>query len=181
MPNEEIDVPERMRRIGELVHQIDSEAEPRFRERAVELMTLLMEVHGAGLERMVAILSGSSAGRAAVDSFATDPLVNSLLLLYGLHPVDFETRIGQALDKVRPYLQSHGGNVELLGIEEEGVVRLKLAGSCHGCPSSALTLKNAIEEAIFEFAPDVSELRVEGAVAASEPKGFVPLTQIAVL
>jgi Fe-S cluster biogenesis protein NfuA len=62
---------------------------------------------------------------------------------------------------VKPYLHSHGGNVELLGIEE-GVVRLRLHGSCHGCPSSSATLKNTIEEAIMEKAPDVAGIRVEG-------------------
>ena len=104
--------------------------------------------------------------------------MSSLLLLYGLHPVDLETRVHQALDKVRPLLKSHGGNVDLLGIAD-GVVRLQLQGSCHGCPSSAQTLHNAIEAAIDEFAPDVVELKVEGvAVHAPPVSGFVPLAQL---
>lgn len=85
----------------------------------------------------------------------------------------------QALDKVRPMLHSHGGNVELLSIDD-GVVRLRLQGSCHGCPSSAMTLKNSIEEAIYEFAPDIAELHVEGAVPVPSPAGFVPLEQLVV-
>ncbi len=116
---------------------------------------------------------------SAQRQFAADPLVGSLLLLYGLHPVDLETRVHQALEKVRPLLKSHGGNVDLLGIDD-GVVRLKLQGSCHGCPSSAQTLHNAIEEAIYEFAPDVAELKVEGVAVPSTPpvSGFVPLAQL---
>jgi len=82
------------------------------------------------------------------------------LLLYGLHPLDLESRVGQALEKVRPYLHSHGGNIELLGLTD-GIVRLRLHGSCHGCPSSAQTLKQTIEEAIFEIAPDVTAIEVE--------------------
>ena len=85
------------------------------------------------------------------------------MLLYGLHPLDIESRVMKALDKVRPYLQSHKGNVEFVGITD-GFVRLKLQGSCDGCASSAMTLKFAIEEAIYEFAPDIAGLHVEGVV-----------------
>jgi Fe-S cluster biogenesis protein NfuA/nitrite reductase/ring-hydroxylating ferredoxin subunit len=89
-------------------------------------------------------------------------------MLYGLHPVDFSTRVLGALEKVRPYLQSHGGNVELMGVDD-GVVRLQMQGSCHGCPSSAMTLKLAIEEAIYDAAPDVVEIAVDGVVEARSP------------
>jgi Fe-S cluster biogenesis protein NfuA len=86
--------------------------------------------------------------------------------LYGLHPLDLETRVRQALEQVRPYLQSHGGNVELLGVEG-GIIRLRLQGSCHGCPSSAQTLKSTIEEAIAEKAPDAAGLQVEGEISST--------------
>ena len=69
----------------------------------------------------------------------------SLLLVHGLHPYDVETRVARALDGVRPYLGSHGGDVELLGVTDDGVVRLRLLGSCDGCPSSSVTLKLAVE------------------------------------
>jgi Fe-S cluster biogenesis protein NfuA/nitrite reductase/ring-hydroxylating ferredoxin subunit len=72
-----------------------------------------------------------------------------------------------ALEKCRPYLASHGGNVELVSLEEPGVVRLRMQGSCHGCPSSAVTLKLAIEQAIHEAAPDVTAILVEGQTAPS--------------
>ena len=95
------------------------------------------------------VTSSPLSGTALIDSLASDDLVASVMLLYGLHPLDLETRVLQALEQVRPYLRSHGGNVELLGVEE-GVIRLRLQGSCHGCPSSAQTLKSTIEEAIAE-------------------------------
>jgi Fe-S cluster biogenesis protein NfuA/nitrite reductase/ring-hydroxylating ferredoxin subunit len=94
-------------------------------------------------------------------------LVSHLLLLHGLHPLDVETRVVQALEEVRPYLQSHGGNVEFLGVEE-GVARLRMQGSCDGCPSSAMTLKLAIEEAVMKAAPDLDGIEAEG-VAEPEP------------
>jgi Fe-S cluster biogenesis protein NfuA len=95
-------------------------------------------------------------------------LVAHLLLLHGLHPVPVAQRVQGALDGVLPYLESHGGSVELLGIEG-GVARLRLQGSCSGCPSSTMTLKLAIEEAIFKAAPDIDEVRAEGAVPAAPP------------
>jgi Fe-S cluster biogenesis protein NfuA len=105
------------------------------------------------------------SGPSAVSEFAADGLVASLLLLHGLHPVDFGTRVRSALDSVRPLLRSHGGGVELLGVAD-GVVRLRLEGSCHGCPSSAQTLRDAIETALYEAAPDLAGLEVEGAAPA---------------
>ena len=86
--------------------------------------------------------------------------------MYGLHPLDLETRVEQALERVRPLLRSHHGDVELEGVID-GVVRLRMQGSCNGCPSSALTLKNAIEEAIYAAAPDVEAIQVEGVVDAA--------------
>lgn len=166
---------QRLQKIEALVHTIESAADPNVRASAVELMQSLMELHGAGIERMMEIaFESGAAGGEIIDRFADDDLVASLLLLYDLHPLDIEARVMQALDKVRPYLRSHGGNVELIGIAD-GAVRLRLVGSCHGCASSAMTLKLAIEEAIYELAPDVAALDVEGVVAQPPPSGLVQL------
>ncbi len=162
-----------IQRVEELISEIELVADPDTRAKALELVQSLMDFHGAGLDRMMERISeAGEAGASLFDDFARDDLVASMLLLYGLHPLDFETRIQQALDKVRPYLASHGGNVELLNVAE-GVVRLKLEGSCHGCPSSAMTLKLAIEEAIYEAAPDTIALEVEG-VVEQQPKPLTP-------
>ena len=114
-----------MEQIEGLIQKIENLPDPAARASAVALVQALMEFHGAGLERMMEIIGESGEGGYAVfDSFAKDDLVGSLLLLYGLHPLPLETRVTQALDKVRPYLDSHGGNVELLGVDD-GVVRLR--------------------------------------------------------
>src|SRR5271168_4788140 len=103
--SEEADFQRRMQRIEALVHEIESVADPRVQSRAVELVSLLMELHGAGIARMLELLSDVRATAAsAPQQFAADPLVSSLLLLYGLHPIDLETRVHQALEKVRPLL-----------------------------------------------------------------------------
>ncbi len=154
---------QRLQKIEGLVQTIESSADPHMRASAIELLQTLMEVHGAGIERLMEMVF-EMAGGEIIDRFGDDELVASLLLLYGLHPLDMETRVLQALDKVRPYLRSHGGNVELLSAQD-GVVRLQLQGSCNGCASSAMTLKLAIEEAIYEAAPDITALDVEGVVA----------------
>lgn len=171
-----------LQRIETLIQTIQTAASPNVRASAEELVQTLLALHGAGIERMLDLVweSEASGGTLIDEVLAKDDLVSSLLLLHGLHPLDLETRVGQALDKVRPYLDSHGGDVELLGVEDGGVVRLRLQGSCDGCPSSQVTLKYAIEEGIYAAAPDVTAIEVEGVVERplSMPNGIIPLTLI---
>ncbi len=167
-----------MQRIEELIGKIETMADPEARTAAVELVQSLMDFHGSGIERMMELVAeAGEAGSAIFESFARDSLVGSLLLLYGLHPVDVETRVMQALDKARPLLDSHGGDVELLGVDE-GVVRLRFRGSRKGCPSSALTLKLTIEEAIYAVAPDITAIESEGLVEQPSPTGLVQLSRL---
>ena len=171
------------RQIGSIegmIRALEKATDPALRTKAKELVQALMALHGVSLERMLEIVGQAGAsGKLIMDSFATDELVRSLLLLYGLHPVDLETRVLQALEKTRPYLRSHGGNVNLVGINDAGVVTLRLTGNCEGCPSSAATLKLAVEEAIYEAAPDITGILVPGAVPREvPPAAFVPLASL---
>ncbi|MDQ3906545.1 MAG: NifU family protein, partial [Actinomycetota bacterium] len=111
--------------------------------------------------------------------------VAGLLVLHDLHPQSTEERVLAALDRVRPYLGSHAGDVEYLGLDDDGTVRLRLAGSCDGCPSSALTVKMAIEKGIEDVAPEVTKVEVEGMVPESasglsvpEGRTLLPLAQV---
>jgi Fe-S cluster biogenesis protein NfuA/nitrite reductase/ring-hydroxylating ferredoxin subunit len=132
------------------------------RERAEELVRLVADLYGAGLERVLTILyEGGHLGDDMLDALAADELVSSLLLVHGLHPYDVQTRVEHALEGVRPYLGSHGGDVELLEVTEDDVVRLRLLGSCDGCASSSVTLKLAVEGAIEAAAPEVTGIEVE--------------------
>ena len=88
-------------------------------------------------------------------------MVASLLLIHDLYPVALEERVVEALDSVRPYMESHGGDVELLGVED-GVAQLRLEGSCNGCAASSATLELAIKKALDETAPDLLGIEVEG-------------------
>jgi Fe-S cluster biogenesis protein NfuA len=153
-------------RIEELLGQLRSAGDPGTAETAEEVVRLVVELYGAGLERTVEL-----AGPDALERFVGDELVASLLVLHGLHPKDTRTRVVEALDQVRPYLGSHAGGVELLGVDPEaGVVRLRLQGSCDGCPSSTQTVKLAIERAIEQAAPEVAAVEVENLTAQREPR-----------
>lgn len=159
----DLEIQRRLQRIEELVHTLEACVDSGVGSSAIELMRSLMELHGAGIERMLEIACESGAyGQTIIDRFAVDELVANLLLLYDLHPHGLEARANQALEGVRPHLRSHGGNVELLGVVD-GVVRLRLQGNCHGCSTSDETLRNLIEQAIFEAAPDARAIEVEGA------------------
>jgi Fe-S cluster biogenesis protein NfuA/nitrite reductase/ring-hydroxylating ferredoxin subunit len=146
------------------------------RERAEELVRLVADLYGGGLERILDILYG--LGRlddVVLDALADDELISSLLLVHGLHPYDITTRVERALASVRPYLGSHGGDVELLGVSADGVVRLRLLGSCDGCPSSAATLSLAVEGAVEAAAPEVTAIEVE---SVAEQPAAAPLISL---
>jgi Fe-S cluster biogenesis protein NfuA/nitrite reductase/ring-hydroxylating ferredoxin subunit len=122
-------------------------------EKGVELARALLDMYGEGLRRILE--------RADGRALAEDELISHLLLLHDLHPVPVEERVAEALDSVRPYLESHGGDVELAGVEDD-VVHVRMSGSCNGCPSSTMTLKLAIEDAIQRMAPEVQRVEAEG-------------------
>ena len=129
---------------------------------AEELVGLLVGLYGDGLAHVVAVLAErGQPGAEILAALTDDPLVESLLLLHDLHPLDTDARVQRALDQVRPYLGSHAGGVEYLGVTD-GIARLRLEGSCHGCPSSTVTVRLAIEGAVMDAAPEVTEVVVEG-------------------
>jgi Fe-S cluster biogenesis protein NfuA len=146
-------------------HLLESLHPGKDKETAEELVRLLVEMYGEALTRITAAISGDSELMARL---VKDDLVESLLLLHDLHPVDVDTRIQQALDQVRPFLGSHAGGVEFFGVDGGGIAQLSLQGSCEGCPSSMLTVKSAIEAAIMRAAPDINGIEVAG-VTADEP------------
>jgi Fe-S cluster biogenesis protein NfuA len=157
----------RMERIEQLLRSFEREPPP-LRENARELVQTLLEAHGDCLERMLGIVyEHGEAGQTLIDELARDEIISGLLLLHGLHPLDFETRVRQALERVRPSLAAHGGNVELLDIGPDRVIRLSLKGSCDGCPSSHQTLTSTIEESVYAAAPETGGIEVVGATAGA--------------
>jgi Fe-S cluster biogenesis protein NfuA len=152
--------PQNLRAVGDriesLLEELRATADPRSCELAEELLRLVTELYGGGLSRLVELAP------ERMDDFVADELVASLLLVHGLHPDSLATRVERALDSVRPFLGRHGGDVELLDIDESaGALHLRLLGSCDGCPSSSVTLQNAVEVAVVEAAPEIVIIDVE--------------------
>lgn len=139
--------------VDALLEEVEGFPDAAAREKTTALVGALLDIYGEGLARLVARV-------AEPEQLQDDEVVSHLLLLHGIHPVPVEERVRIALAEVRPYLDSHGGNVELVACEE-GTVKLRMQGSCSGCPSSAVTLKLAIEDAIRKHAPDVGEIEAE--------------------
>ena len=155
---------ELVERVQDLLGSLDEIADPVAQARVQELVGTVLELYGAGLERILGVIADAGEGAIHIrNALLDDGIVASLLLIHGLYPVPLEERIAEAVDSVRPFLASHGGGVEILSVED-GVARLRLQGSCNGCPASASTLEHALKEAIDEAAPDLLSLEVEGAV-----------------
>lgn len=155
-------------RIEQLLDQLAATGESPARDLAEELLRAVSDLYGSGLARIVEITA--EVAPEAMSKLIEDDLVSGLLSLHDLHPDDLSVRITTALDSVRPMLGQHGGDVELLGVDEEaGAVHLRLLGSCDGCPSSSATLKGAIEVALAQHAPEIVILDVEEPEPAPTP------------
>jgi hypothetical protein len=172
---------EKMRRLGTMVGELDQVPGGGSKVAARELVQLLMEVHGTGLERMMELVSESgreagAPGKAIINRFGQDPIVRNLLLLYSLHPDDLETRVLKALDAVGKRLRKFDSEVRLVSIQE-GAVQLRLHTSGHTCGSTTKDLRSIVEGGIYDLAPDLTSLTILGSEDESS-SGFVPLESL---
>lgn len=174
---DEKDFQTRIQRIAKLVEELDSAADPSLRATSKELVQLLMDLHGTGLNRMLEVIFRSGEpGAQLIDEFGRDPLVGSLLVLYGLHPEDLSTRVAKAIERVRPKLRKMGCEIEIESLRE-GDVELRATLEGHSCGSTAATVRGTLEEAIFGTAPDITSLTVHG-LEAPAANGFVALDKL---
>jgi Fe-S cluster biogenesis protein NfuA len=146
------DFQQRAAKIEALVEEIEGWQDSGMRTKIIELLQALLQFYGEGLARLIEIVAQRDATLPHV--LARDELIAHLLLLHGLHPLPVERRVAMALEDVRPYLQAHGGTVELVSLEG-GVARVRLRISCHGSLSSTAALKQAIADAMQQTAPDL--------------------------
>lgn len=142
-------------RIARLVEELRGVTSPQAWARVDELLRIVLELYGRGLERVVEVASEEGSAKDLRARILADPLLSSLLVLHGLHPLDAPTRVERALERVRAALGAHGGTVELLGIEE-GVARVQLHGS-------SPLLAQAVERALSDAAPELSRIEMLGA------------------
>ena len=134
-------------------------------QRALMLLALVDAIHRPGIELI-------AAGETE------HPMARALLAMYDLAPLEDRIQVEEALDEIRPYIESHGGELELLDVED-GVVHVRMSGACHGCAGSAMTLRRGIEEKLRErYAGFVEIVAHEPEEAAASNGGGEPLLQI---
>jgi Fe-S cluster biogenesis protein NfuA len=155
-------------RIEVLLAELRTRAGPQAGATAEELVSCLVELYGTGLATLISIMAAEGAvGTRLLDQAAADPLVESLLLVHDLHPLDTHARVQRALDRL-------GAEAEFAGIDDRGVVRLRITTSGHGCGSSSSATRQGVEDAVTEAAPEITGVEVEEITAPAE----LPLLQI---
>lgn len=168
---------EEMQQIGELVQQIESIADPAARASTKKLVQSIMDLHRRALENALDVVAAAGEpGMSIIDRLGDDPLVSSVLILYGLHPEDLQARVTKAVDRIRPQLRKQGCEVELLDVNE-GAIRVRVETGSHSCGSTAKTLQASLEGAIYDAAPDLTSLVIEG-FEEKPASGFVALEKL---
>jgi Fe-S cluster biogenesis protein NfuA len=156
-------------RVEALLAEIRASAHPALMAKVEELVEEIVGLYGAGLAHIWEMLQGE---RASIDGvrrgLVDDPLVSALLTLHGLHPDDVVARVEAALERVRPYLAAHSGGVELLGMDDRGTAYVRLEGSCDGCASSSATLRELVERAIKETAPEIERVELDSTARGAD-------------
>jgi hypothetical protein len=169
----------RVQQLGKLIAELEQMPDSPLKVATAELVHLLMEVHGAGIDRMMEIVFDSHvAGPQTIDTMGDDPIVRSLLLLYSLHPEDLQTRVQKSLLALRPRLRKLNYGVDLVSFVE-GAVLIRVESSGHACGSTTQNVRTMVEEGIYEYAPDVTSLVVLG-LEDQPSSGFVALESLVV-
>lgn len=171
------DFREDMQKIGKLVQDLELIADPAVRASTQELVQSIMDLHGAALEKALDIVAGAGEqGLNLIHQMGRDPLVSSVLLLYGLHPDDIQTRVANAVEQIRPKLRKQGCEVELLSVKG-GVIHLRVETGSHTCGSTAKTVQASLEGAMYDAAPDLTSLVIEG-FEEKAASGFIALDKL---
>ncbi len=147
--------------VEKLFGELEAQADPHVRDLALDLLGTVMRMHREALETIIGFAKSLHSPEEILAAMSDDPLVSTLLMSHSLLPATLEERVQTALDQVRGYQHMHGGDAELLGVED-GVVKLRLLGACHGCGSSLITLRAGIEKAIKDAVPEIVDIQVEG-------------------
>jgi Fe-S cluster biogenesis protein NfuA len=165
-------------RVEALLAELGSQAGPQVAATAEELVSCLVELYGAGLAEIVRIIGEDAeengTGQQLMDKLAADPLVESLLLVHDLHPLDTSARIRRAVEEVLPQLGARVDEIEYRGLDDHGIVHLRLERSAGGCQSTAGQIQTVMEQAVAGAAPEAAGVAIEVTEAPAE----LPLLQI---
>ena len=152
---------EALSRIDALATALDQVADGRAREAAREVLQLVLDLHGLAFARTLTIVASAENGRALVERLAQDEQVRAALLLHGLHPEPIEERVQRAVERLQPELGVLGFRVRVVAVGA-AMVRLRVDGA-HGPEGArAMGLRQQIEAAIVDEAPDLDEIVIEG-------------------
>lgn len=174
LEGEERDIQDTFIRIGEIAEELEKHPDRQVRDRVFELLDWVEAFHREAVVRIVQMLPFE-----AVEQLHADPVVHHLLDTYiedDEAPEDIDALIDEALNEIRPYVHSHGGEMEALNVDKDsGIVELRLMGSCHGCPSSSVTLTEGVEKILKERWPGFRKLKVEGGEEAADSKKLLQI------
>ena len=177
--SKETELRHRLNRLAGLVHELEEAADPNVRAAAKDLVQLLMDLNATAIERMLeTVYQSSENGQRIIDQLGADPLISGLLVLYGLHPDDLQTRVERALRQTAASLQSHSAAAELINIHGSDV-RILASTGAHTCGSTVKTVHSLIEDAVYEAAPDITSLSIEG-LDGKPATGFVSVERLLV-
>ncbi len=159
-------------RVDKAIAEVQSLA-PEIRAKAMALKSAIEEFHKVGLTHIVKKLKDNPGGKPLLFELVDEPAVYALFAMHGLVRADLKTQVGRVIEMVRPYMQSHGGDVSLVDVRDK-TVYVRLSGSCNGCSMSSVTLRNTVEESLAEHVPEIEKVEV----VPDEPDsaGLVQLT-----
>ena len=129
------------------------------RAKAMALKSAIETFHKVGLTEIVRKLKADPRGKELLFELAQIPAVYALFSMHGLVRADVKTRVIRVIEMVRPYMQSHGGDVSLVDVRGKTVL-VRLSGNCNGCSMSAVTLRNTVEESLREHVPEIEGVEV---------------------
>ncbi len=161
------------RRVDEALAAVEA-LDPPSRQAALDLKAAIEEFHHPALVHIVQTLRADPRGKELLFELVDDPSVHAVLALQGIIRPSLTTRAETALEQVRPYLRSHGGDVELVGVEA-GTAKVRLHGSCSGCSMSAVTLREGVEQALVDGVEEITGIEV---LEDQPTAAFIPLSSI---
>src|SRR6478609_196119 len=162
------DIPQK---IEELVRQAEALPDPQARTLAIDLVSAVMELHAAALRRIVELARSPEHASHLTDAITADDFISAVLALHDLHPDPVGDRIKRSAEKVRQELRPSSMDLELKEVTDH-CVRVRLIG---GKPAARAAARHWIQSALYEAAPEIEEIVIEGAEDHSE---FVPLESL---
>jgi Fe-S cluster biogenesis protein NfuA len=148
------------------------DAEPR--QAAERLRAAVEAAHRSALVTVVRRLRADEKGRELLFELVDDPMVHLLFSMHGIIRPDPATAARQALDEVRPGLRAHGGDVEMVRVDD-GVAHVSLSGACNGCSTAAVTMRENVERTLLRSVPAIRSVQV----VQNDPKPVViPLSAV---